>query len=588
MSPRRTRIVLWASVVVLAVAASISGIANGFAFDDLPIIVENSRMHSLAHWWQLFAQGYWPPAIGGDLYRPVTMLGFAIQWAIGGGSPLVFHVVSIVLYALVCAAFFGILLELLPAWAAWLGAALFAVHPLHVEAVGNVVGQSELLAALFVCLALLVFLRSRRRGSVSLRDTSIIVLLYILGCLSKEHAIVLPALLLAAEVTVVASKARLRERLTALRPLGLMLAAVGLAFLWIRIHVLATATIAPDASNALLLGQPLGIRVMTMLRVLLEWVRLFFWPAHLSADYSPRAIDLVTGPSPAMLASAAILVGFTGLAWTARHRVPVATFAFLWVAIALLIPSNLIVPTGFALAERTLFLASGGVMLGVAASIAHVAQSRGPFTGTARRFAIGTIGIVLVLGLFRSGFRQRVWRDNDTLFAQTVNDVPASYKAHMGYAAVLLQQKRRKEAIEELKLANALFPADATSIEYVADAYASVEGCRRAIGIYIRVLAEDPRRGRSRIGLASCLIALHDYEEARTVIRQGFTNGMTRGVTERLWAMNDSVEAAFLARVPLVDGAIEEADPCSGERRETASRLSSDGHDTLTYRSGDQ
>jgi protein O-mannosyl-transferase len=550
MTARQTRIALWASVVLLAVAASISGIANGFAFDDVPIIVENARMHSLAHWWQLFAEGYWPPAIGGDLYRPVTMLGFAIQWTMGGGSPLVFHVVSIVLYALVCAAFFAILLELLPAWAAWLGAALFAVHPLHVEAVANVVGQSELLAALFMFLALLVFLRARRRGPLPARDTTIIVVLYLLGCLSKEHAIVLPALLLAAEVVVFARQGRLRARLAGDRPLGLTLAAAGLAFLWARIHVLAAATTVPDESNALLHGQPFGIRLMTMLRVLLEWVRLFFWPAHLSADYSPRAIELVTGPSPEMLASAAILVGFTGLAWIARRAAPVATFAFLWVVIALLIPSNLIVPTGFALAERTLFLASGGVMLGVAAGVAYLAESRGPLTGTARHVAIGTIGIVLVLGLVRSGFRQRVWRDNNTLFAQTVEDAPASYKAHTGYAAVLIQQKRRGEALEELKLANALFPEDPAAIEYVADAYASYDdGCLPAIGIS-RILAKDPGRARSRVGLVACLIALHRHEEARKAIRQGLANGVTLPLMQHFWRMNDSAEAFLSSKKP--------------------------------------
>jgi protein O-mannosyl-transferase len=550
MTPRQTRIALWASVVLLAVAASISGIANGFAFDDVPIIVENARMHSLAHWWQLFAEGYWPPAIGGDLYRPVTMLGFAIQWTMGGGSPLVFHVVSIVLYALVCAAFFAILLELLPAWAAWLGAALFAVHPLHVEAVANVVGQSELLAALFTFLALLVFLRSRRRGSVTPRGIGLIALLYLLGCLSKEHAIVLPALLLAAEFTVVAKEGPLGARLAAVRLLGLTLAAAGLAFLWARIHVLAAATTVPDESNALLRGQPFGIRMMTMLRVLLEWVRLFFWPAHLSADYSPRAIELVTGPSSEMLASAAILVGFTGIAWIARRRAPVATFAFLWVVVALLIPSNLIVPTGFALAERTLFLASGGVMLGVAASVAYLAERRGPLTGTARQLAIGTIGIVLVLGLVRSGFRQRVWRDNNTLFAQTVEDAPASYKAHTGYAAVLIQQKRRGEALEELKLANALFPEDPAAIEYVADAYASYNGCLPAIGIYSRILAKDPGRARSRVGLVACLIALHRHEEARKAIRQGLANGVTLPLMQHFWRMNDSAEVLLSSKKP--------------------------------------
>jgi len=550
MTARRISIAVWASVVSLAVAASISGITNRFAFDDLPIIVENGSTHSLTHWWQLFAQSYWPLKKGGDLYRPFTMLGFAIQWVLGGGSPFLFHVVSIVLYALVCAAFLGILLELLPVWAAWLGAALFAVHPLHVEAVANVVGQSELLAALFMFLALLVFLRARRRGPVSLRDTSIIVLLYLLGCLSKEHAIVLPALLLAAEGTVMARQGPLRVRLASVRPLALTLAAAGLAFLWVRIHVLGNTAAASDESNALLLGQPFGIRVMTMLRVLLEWVRLFFWPAHLSADYSPRAIELVTGPSPEMLPSAAILAGSTGLAWIARRRAPVATFAFLWVVVALLIPSNLIIPTGFALAERTLFFASGGVMLGIAASAAYLTQSRGPLTGTARRVALGAIGIVLLLGLVRSGFRQRVWRDNYTIFAQTVQDVPASYKAHVAYSAVLLQQKRRSEALDELRLANALFPADPSAIEYVADAYARVEGCPRAIPIYERILAKDPRRARSRVGLTACLIALHDHAGALKMIRQGLANGVSRSVMQQLMAMNDSAEASLSSRAP--------------------------------------
>lgn len=550
VTARRTRIAVWASVVSLAVAASISGITNGFAFDDVPIIVDDGRTHSLAHWWQLFAQSYWPLKKSGDLYRPFTTLGFAIQWALGGGSPFLFHVISIVLYALVCVAFLGILLELLPTWAAWLGAALFTVHPLHVEAVANVVGQSELLAALFMFLALLVFLRARRRDSLSPRDISLISLLYILGCLSKEHAIVLPALLLAAEATVVRRQGRLRERLAVVRPLGLTLAAVGLAFLWVRIQVLGTTAAASDESNALLLGQPFGVRVMTMLRVLLEWVRLFFWPAHLSADYSPRAIELVTGPSPEMLVSAAILFGFSGLAWTARRQAPVATFAFLWVVVALLIPSNLIVPTGVALAERTLFFASGAVMLGVAASAAYVTERTGPLTGRARRLTIGAIGIVLLLGLVRSGFRQQVWRDNYTIFAQTVRDAPASYKAHIAYSAVLLQQKRRSEALDELRLANALFPADPSAIEYVADAYARVEGCQRAIPIYVRILAKDPRRARSRVGLAACLIALHDHEGARKTIREGLANGTTRSVMQQLMAMNDSAEASLSPRGP--------------------------------------
>ncbi len=82
---------------MLAVAASLSGISNGFALDDVQIIVENERVHSLIGAWRIFTQAYWPPSGGSSLYRPLTSLGFVIQWAVGGGSPLPFHIVSIAL-----------------------------------------------------------------------------------------------------------------------------------------------------------------------------------------------------------------------------------------------------------------------------------------------------------------------------------------------------------------------------------------------------------------------------------------------------------------------------------------------------------
>jgi protein O-mannosyl-transferase len=548
VTQRWIRVGMWVSVISLALAASVSGITNGFAFDDVHIIVRDNRTHSLAHWWQLFAHSYWPLDKGGDLYRPVTMLGFALQWALGGGAPLLFHVVSIVLYAIVCAVFLGILLELLPTTAAWLGAALFAVHPLHVEAVGNIVGQAELLAALFILVALLIFLRARRRGKVSVRDACVIVLLYLLGCLSKEHAIVLPLLLIAAEATVVSTEAPLRARLAAIAPLVLALGAAGLVFIGVRSYVIGSSAAASDEANALFLGQPFGIRAMTMLRVLLEWIRLFFWPAHLSADYSPRAIDVVTGPNPEMLASAAILVGFAGLAWAARRAAPVATFAFLWTAIALLIPSNLIVPTGFVLAERTLFVASGGVMLGIAAVIAHFTRSGATLSPPARKMVVAAVGVLLLLGVAASGFRQQVWRDDDTLFAQTVVDAPMSYKAHMAYAAMLFEQHRRKTAFEEIRLAHALFPKDLGVLQYAAEQYSGVEGCQMAVGVFARILATDPRRAESRVGLVRCLTATGRYADARKTIRQGLATGESMSAFQRLLVINDSVEASVRPR----------------------------------------
>lgn len=544
------RLAAWISVIGLAVAASVTSVTNGFAFDDVHIILLNDRVHSLARWWELFAGSYWPPDKGGDLYRPLTMLAFATQWVLGGGSPLVFHLGSILLYALVCAAFLWVAVALLPLGAAWLAASLFAVHPLHVEAVGNVVGQSELWAALLMFLALGLYLRARQRGTLSLVETCSIAALYSLACLSKEHALVLPLLLLAAELTVTPRAQPIRARMAAIRPLLLLMAAVGIVFLWVRTGVLAAASSEGAQVSILFVEQSFGIRAMTMLRVLLEWVRLFFWPAHLSADYAPRHIDIVTGPTAEMLPSAAILIGVAWLAWLARRAAPVATFAVLWVAVGLLVPSNIVVPTGFVLAERTLFLASGGVMLAVAAAVAYFAADHTTLSPVPRRVALSAIAALLVLGVVASALRQRVWRDNATLFAQTVKDAPTSYRARLSYATFLFEQRQRREGFEQIRIAHTLYPQDIAVLEYAAQEYAQAGSCPVATRLFRSVLEKKPRHARSRLGLASCLIVMGDYANARTTIRQGLGKGEPESALRQLLRINDSVEAATHLRQP--------------------------------------
>ena len=145
---------------MLAVVSSATGLSNGFALDDLAIVVDNSRVHSLDHWARLFALPYWPPQYGASLYRPVVTLGYALQWSAGGGSPWVFHLCSVLLYAGLCVVMLALLLEMLRPIPAMVAASLFAVHPVHVEAVANVVGQSELLAALAVVGSCVVYILS--------------------------------------------------------------------------------------------------------------------------------------------------------------------------------------------------------------------------------------------------------------------------------------------------------------------------------------------------------------------------------------------------------------------------------------------
>ena len=72
------------AVVLLALLASATSLANGFAYDDRWIVVDNPNVHDLAHWWNVFGETYWPTTRNAALYRPLTILAYQVQWAVGG------------------------------------------------------------------------------------------------------------------------------------------------------------------------------------------------------------------------------------------------------------------------------------------------------------------------------------------------------------------------------------------------------------------------------------------------------------------------------------------------------------------------
>ena len=91
---------VWPLVIVgVALAASVAGIRNQFTQDDVVLIAQHARIHDLANWRELLTAPFWPAPYSEDLYRPLTSLLLAVEWALGGGSPLLFRAVSYLLYA---------------------------------------------------------------------------------------------------------------------------------------------------------------------------------------------------------------------------------------------------------------------------------------------------------------------------------------------------------------------------------------------------------------------------------------------------------------------------------------------------------
>ena len=544
MNERRVSAAFVALVAFVVAAASLR---NGFALDDVHIIVENARVHSLGSFWQLFGQTYWPPEEGASLYRPLTMLAFAAQWVAGNGSPFAFHLFSGFLYAGTCAAFFLLVAELTTPRIAMVAGLLFAVHPVHVEVFANVVGQAEMWVALLMFVATLVFVRSRKRGTLGWRDLALLGVLYLTACMFKEHAIVLPAMLIAAELILVARSQDLSRRFRDLIPLVVTLVVVAVIFVAIRTMV--TGGFRAGGSNELFRGQSFDARLLTMLTVIVEWVRLFFWPADLSADYSFPRTRVATEFTAAMLPGILVLVGCAVVAWRMRKTNPVVTFALAWVVIALAIPSNLLIVTGFVLAERTLFLASAGVLIIVAIGFVHVWEYAAE-SGRLPRLAAGAaIGIALVAGTLRSWDRAPVWRDNETLFRQTVLDVPSSSRAHWMLAEYVSQTEGPRAAIDEMLLAVALGRRDdPTLLGFAADQLSMAGMCPRATPLYLRALAVTPENVQLRANTSLCLLRLGRIDEARTVAEAGAAGTTADPRIARMLAISDSLASIRAAR----------------------------------------
>jgi len=544
MSCRADRL-LFIVAAFLALGASVTSLGNGFALDDLPIIRDNPRVHTLAAPWTFLGQTYWPSDQGPALYRPLTLLGFAIQWTAGGGSPAAFHLVSVLLYIAASVAAAWLALQILPRPAALLAGALFAVHPVHVEAVANIVGQAEVIVAGLVAFATGWYVRARKAGRLGAGDGLVLGLSYAAALAAKEHAVVLPVLLVLAEVLLVADRTPVRQRVERLLPVYLTMAIVLIGF-WAVRTVVTGGLVGRDIHPAFRSGG-LSLRGYTMLGVVPEWVRLFLFPLHLSADYNPAQVPVLTTFGwRGALGGSALLAGVCG-AWLLRYRIPGASFGLLWTAVTLFPVSNLLLPTGILLAERTLFLPSLGVVLAAGGVASALLPGLRRLKAGRQWLAFAALWLIVVAGAIRSAVRQPVWKDNATLFARTVADAPRSYKAVAAHAVMLLEAGQEAQGEREYRRALALFPGDPNLFADLGDWYLRKGRCQEALDSYARVLALVPAHWAATSRTILCLVRLGRLSEARDAARIAARRG-DEGAALKL-AYVDSLIAAR-GRVP--------------------------------------
>jgi len=448
---------LYLAVAICALVPHIGALWNGFAMDDLYIIAWNPLVHSISGVGRAFVAPYWPPDLGGQMYRPLPLAAYAIDWAVARGHTAWFHALNLLWHAAVAVAVTALALRLLSPegrggqgvrTAALVAGLVFAVHPVHVEAIANVIGRGELMAALGVCLAVYFAVVKDNLGWSALALAC--------GLLSKENAVVAPGLIAWAWMVGLSRPARSRMAAYVGSWLAITVAYVAVRALvlhpYARLH--ATAPV--------FLGESFVAGRLTAVAALWDVLRLLIAPLTLRVDYSPAERTIVhsvlDGRFLLGIVCVALWAALLVLAWRSERRIE--AFGLGWIAIAFFPVANLLFPTGVLMAERTLYLPSAGLALALSAPLSRLSPQR------LRLVA----GLLVLAGGARSALRVPVWRDDFSITMSMLEDSPRSYRGHARVAAIYQSHRQPERALAELRIAMHTYDRDPTLFIAGADA----------------------------------------------------------------------------------------------------------------------
>ena len=438
-----------AGLGLLCLAVYSNSFATGFPLDNRQLILRDPRVHALTreNLSLILNHTYWWPYGESGLYRPLTTLSYLLNFAIlgNGERPAGYHLFNLLFHIANVLLLWRLTWRVTAnRWIAVVTAALWAVLPVSTEAVTNIVGRADLMAATASLGAALLYLRVRDEfgsasSSVRYAQLAALGLVIAAGALAKESAVAVLGVLVIAEIIWWSPDRSPRVLTAAAAACALPLA----WWMWQRAGVLGAGGAAefPYTDNPMI-GAPAWQRLLTALQVIIRYLALLVWPAHLSNDYSYAQIPLAESTAAGWIGVALLLGGASVAFWQARGNRPAlffAAFAF----VTFLPASNLLFATGTIMGERLIYLPSAGIIAVVAIGLWQLASIP--------RMGATTACLVAALGLAcgaRTLARNPDWTDDVTLWRSAVRSAPASAKAHRALAEALYDRDPTHQNID--------------------------------------------------------------------------------------------------------------------------------------------
>jgi len=413
---RRIGSILICALVLVAHGSSIFG---GFVWDDGYTVRDNLQIRDLSN-----APGYFVESWGAGapedshaykknrgLYRPLTQLSFAINHASAGLSPTAFHFTDLLIHLASALLLFMLAQSFCsPAFAAF-AAIVWAVHPIHTEAIAVLSYRTTLLAGFFSIAALCVQTSGKREQTVLWVRT----LLVACACLCKEDAIVLVAIIPLHDLWV--RKVGFKPAVLRALPLG----AVAVGYLAARAAIVTSSPFSFFADHGVM------EQGSSLLQIFWMYARLLLLPFPLTPFYDWESLNLSADlfNFNAVAGACGGLLLFAGaMRWKKSPRT-----AFLSAALLIsLLPYSHIIPFTVGAAERFLYMPSVFALFLIGLGASHISE-RQHLTPFLERLGMVLITSWVIIAMGWSAVRHTQWHSNRSILTATTRLFPESFNA---------------------------------------------------------------------------------------------------------------------------------------------------------------
>ena len=473
-------------IAILTLLCYANTLTLHFALDDRMVILESK--YTIKGGWDsvkaIFTEdtfsGYFgadESIVAGGRYRPMSQLTYMIEFQLFGKDirerigdfddfgnlhnaeheayfydtplPFVCHLMNLLYFILLCLLLYEVLARVFPQhegakWyqsLAFIAVLLFAVHPIHTEAVANVKGRDEIFAMLGAVAALLFSLKY-----VDTRKWYWLILSFLVftfGIFSKENTITFLAVLPLTLYYYTHENKRKADYFITMIPLLLS----SVFFIWVRAQVLGSMMPPDTTSNILNNPYVHSTKAQEIATTLITWgiyLKLLFFPHPLTHDYYPHQIAITDFSNPLVwliLVGCIAIVGY-GI-WKLKKKT-VPAFAILFFIFTFSITSNLLFNVGTFMNERFVFMPSVGFTLMVGWWLYLMATAETPVL---QKTAVGITGVICLLFGIKTFTRNFTWKDDFTLFLTDVKTSDNSIKCNISAGGSCLQiwKKSHKE-----------------------------------------------------------------------------------------------------------------------------------------------